>query len=69
MVDAADTGKLTAVFHPGKSNELTNTYTVSKATTYVNTYGGEGAVYLDADLSTPSYGLTFDSDEMMVYVQ
>lgn len=53
----------------GKSSEFTNTYTVSKAATYGNTYGGEGAVYLDADLNTPSYGRTFDSDEMTIYVQ
>ncbi|WP_455500286.1 hypothetical protein [Gemmiger sp.] len=69
MVNAADTGTLTAVFHPGQSNEFTETYTVSKATTYINAFGGDGAVYLDAGLSDPSYGLTFDDDEMTVYVK
>lgn len=68
MVNAADTCKVTAIFHPGQSNEFTANYTAAKGT-YVSAFGGDGAAYLDAGLSDPAYGLTLDGDEMTVYVK
>ena len=68
MVNAADAGTLTAIYHPGQSDEFTADYTIAKGT-YINAFGGEGAAYLDAGLSDPAYGLTLDSDAMTVYVK
>ena len=68
IVNAADTCKVTAIFHPGKSNEFTANYVAAKGT-YVAAFGGEGAAYLDAGLSDPAYGLTLDNDELTVYVK
>lgn len=68
IVNAADAGTLTAVYHPGQSNEFTATYTVAKGT-HVTAFGDEGAAYLDTALSNPAYGLTMDSDELTVYVK
>lgn len=68
VLNAADTCTLTAVYHPGRSNEYTATYIVAKGT-YVTAYGEDGTVFLDAGLSDPDYSLTLDSDEMTVYVR
>ena len=68
MVNADDACTLTAVYHPGQSNEYTAAYTAAKGT-YVSAYGNDGAAYLDAGLSDPAYGLTLDSDAMTVYVK
>lgn len=68
MVNAADTCTLTAIYHPGQSNEYTATYTVVKGT-YVAAVNEDGAACLDAGLSDVAYSLSLDSDEMTVYVK
>lgn len=67
VVNAADTCTLTAVYHPGQSNEFTATYTAVKGA-YVSAANEDGAVFLDTGLSDAAYGLTLDSDST-VYVK
>lgn len=67
VVNAADTCTLTAIYHPGQSNEFTATYTAAKGA-YVSAANDEGAAFLDAGLSDAAYGLTLDSD-LTVYVK
>ena len=67
VVNADNTCTLTAVYHPGQSNEYTATYTAAKGT-YVSAANDDGAVFLDAGLSDAAYGLTIDSD-LTVYVR
>lgn len=68
MTGAADTCTLTAVYHPGQSNEQTATYTAAK-NAYVSVFNDDGVAYLDAELTNPAYGLTLDSDEMTLYMK